>query len=899
MTKSTSQTFVRILIALLLSDIVLAFTIVSPTIVGSWRGSCHNQAAPRRFVPLNYSSDYMQYNSRVTESATSRHSKVLYQKLLHPSDVAIFDHLADYLENHFTLPQDLSIAYESLPCEGDGCILTWDSPMSPASDATRMEVSIVDIHTENEEIAPMVVVRKAWEPADVYMPPSMERLFADSENRILQWLDRGLDDFIFHFENHPRPDFDAEINDNNAEDHNTFETSNEMPFWADQSNPNSVGTPRRADRPAYHFHSQTVKQGGRLSSGWSADDVPNSHSHHPTQQGMKTHAYSRSSGASSRMRRSKMKVAGPTNGHSNAHVAITPSELAELDILKAAQRVMTEKDGVTSPRGLLHDVLEASEDPNIVGVEGSGFVKGAFGKANEVMKERHQRKQQALLREGRNGRKNTSLWKENDVGVSNINVGNNVIRAPKGGRITAVEELRRMFEAGEKHVDERISKIVAEIVAMGSQDGTTEGHVDALIAQEKYLSRDARELYFELSKLDCHISSLAQNPTLDIMSGPEESAMRPNKRKTKVRSYEQMEAAKQAKLIVNLLAGLKTVEHMNDDGSKRVHYYNEEQELPLKKVERLRKLVQDAAEMGIIDDPRLKMITNELWNQPAERFGEIAEKYKDLLLSEEFVVLVKGRLSQMFDDDLSSLQSDGTSLKEPHAREWELLGQLVIYTQSLLREARARGAELEAQQLEVVRTICKVAMNPKHTSEAHIARALADAVRVMRPLWDDVFVAYLKYAIAEEEARLTHMGKLHDTNHNQWLLVLQMVQQGVYAEISKGMNRYIDQIWNVVRMETPQERRFLLEELIDDMPAMDVRPFVQAVDNIVGCLGECARGDSDFVSPLSLGDLTNKLYQLNHDVKLLLPPGRIAMITRDMDGWAAAEKKKLLEARSV
>ena len=88
-----------------------------------------------------------------------------------------------------------------------------------------------------------------------------------------------------------------------------------------------------------------------------------------------------------------MKVAGPTNGHSNAHVAITPSELAELDILKAAQRVMTEKDGVTSPRGLLHDVLEASEDPNIVGVEGSGFVKGAFGKANEVMKERHQRKQ--------------------------------------------------------------------------------------------------------------------------------------------------------------------------------------------------------------------------------------------------------------------------------------------------------------------------------------------------------------------------------------------------------------------------------------------------------------------------------------------------------------------------
>ena len=98
-------------------------------------------------------------------------------------------------------------------------------------------------------------------------------------------------------------------------------------------------------------------------------------------------------------------------------------------------------------------------------------------------------------------------------------------------------------------------------------------------------------------------------------------------------------------------------------------------------------------------------------------------------------------------------------------------------------------------------------------------------------------------------------------------------------------------------METPVERRLLLKKLIDVMPTLDVRPFVQVVDNIVGSLGDSVRGEFD--GYVEMGEMTNKLLQLHRDVKELLPPDRIALMSRDADEWAAKQKKRLLEQRKL
>jgi hypothetical protein len=214
-----------------------------------------------------------------------------------------------------------------------------------------------------------------------------------------------------------------------------------------------------------------------------------------------------------------------------------------------------------------------------------------------------------------------------------------------------------------------------------------------------------------------------------------------------------------------------------------------------------------------------------------------------------------------------------------------------------LKEAKALGAELEAQQLEVIRSICKVAMDPSYQTEEETALALTDVVRDMRPMLDEAFVAYLKYAVAEEEGRLARAGVLDDPEHNQWLFVLTVVQQGVYSEIGVGISRYIDHIWYVLRMDTVAERRMLLSKIIDAMPTLDVRPFVQVVENIAGSLGDSAEGEfSDFTA---LGEMTNKILQLHRDTRELLPPDRIALMSRDADDWAAERKKRLLEARNL
>ena len=84
--------------------------------------------------------------------------------------------------------------------------------------------------------------------------------------------------------------------------------------------------------------------------------------------------------------------------------------------------------------------------------------------------------------------------------------------------------------------------------------------------------------------------------------------------------------------------------------------------------------------------------------------------------------------------------------------------------------------------------------------------------------------------------------------------------------------------------------------MLDD-PLVDVRPFVQVVDNIVGSLGDGSKGDFGDVD--TLGGLTKQLLQLRRDVQELLPPERLALKSRDADEWAEKQRKRLMESRKI
>ena len=560
-----------------------------------------------------------------------------------------------------------------------------------------------------------------------------------------------------------------------------------------------------------------------------------------------------------------------------------------------------------TPEEMLAQVMKYGTEQEMNERDGTGFVSAAFDKAKALLREQNERRD-ARLRQERPAESRVGEMATTDPFASTET-------------LSPSEELRKMFMAGESIAESRITTTTTRSGSMGSARTTTDQDIDALIESEKTVTRHARVLDEELTELMVRINKsptegsdgVGRHQFFDVLSGPEVydqnvdplSAVNwpgalPGTKKLRL-PKELDEAVRQANFAAGVLTNVEEVE--SKDGVKS--YRIGKRELSGQQLTNLQGVVKEAVEIGLIDDPlilqqeeaRLQMLLDELAYQPEERMREIASNYKDLLLSENFIDLVKKRLNEMSERDLDALRRDDDSLDSIHTRERELLGQLVVYAQLLLKEVQALGAELESQQLEVIRSICKVAMDPAHRTEEETAMALSDAVRDMRPLFDDGFIAYLKYAVAEEEGKLARAGLLHDPEYNQWLFVLKIVQQGVHAEIAKGINRYLEHIWYVLRMDTPAERRMLLEKLIDVMPTLDVRPFVQVVENIVGSLGDAVRGEFDGATVL--GEMTNKLLQLHRDLKEVLPADRIARMSRDADEWAAKQKQRLLEQRNL
>lgn len=595
------------------------------------------------------------------------------------------------------------------------------------------------------------------------------------------------------------------------------------------------------------------------------------------------------------------------------------------DIMKTSQQVMAEiaDQGLDmSAEEMLQDVLKFGDKQEQQDKVGSGFVSGAFETAKELLREQKQNREKRIAAEAQ---KETTNKEAEGPQVKTREIS------------SEEEELRKMFEAGERLADGRISLAAPEKdVPTGTMTEEDEQLVDELVAGDKSVSSHARIIDDELAELEVQIrrtpgeeldGATNKYPLFDVFSGPEvynpnvdpESAVNwpgatPGSKSMAAESKlpkELNEAIKQAKFASEILHRIeeREVEGVNDKKT----YFVGERELSEEQVENLLEVVNEAVEIGIIQNPlvlmeersRLQMVVDELWSQPEDRLREVLVNYKDLLLSDNFVPLIKERLQAMAARDLDALRKrtddDDTDveLEQKHAREREILGQLVENAQLLLKEAKAMGAALEAQQLEVIRSICKVAMDPSHVTEEETAAALTEAVKDMRPLFDEMFVSYLKYAVAEEEGRLARAGLLDDPDHNQWLFVLKIVQHGVYAEISKGINRYVEHIWYVLRMETAKERKMLLEKLIDVLPTLDVRPFVRVVDNIVGSLGEVAKGEFAADGAYELGKMSNKLLQLHRDVKELLPPDRIDEMSRDADEWAAKRKERMLEQRRL
>ena len=573
---------------------------------------------------------------------------------------------------------------------------------------------------------------------------------------------------------------------------------------------------------------------------------------------------------------------------------------ATTDLMKEVD--MEDEDDL-SPEELLRRVLKFGDEKDDEQKPGIGFVEGAFGKAKELLKtENNQYTSLDNLDFEDRGSFDEKKRKEEEA------------------------ELRRIFSAGQSLAENRLTQAISSPPSTNlAMPSISDEDINELIDADGTVPRNARVLDDELAELEVRIGrspgggadGLSKNKLFDVFSGPEvynpnvdpETAVNWPGAKGGTRTGVHLAAdlstaLKQAQFASAVLSHMR--EEIEEENVDQIRYYVGSKELPLERVDLLRKCVNEAVNAGLIEDPeqllfersRLQMLIDELLSQPEERLEEIALNYKDLLLSDNLVDHMKKRLYAMSQRDLNARKmGNEDSLKIRHDRERAIMVNLAQIAQSLVKEAQALGAELEVSMLEIIRSICEVAMDPRNKSEEETAVALTDAVRDMRPLLDDALVAYLKYAIAEEEGKLARDGVLDDPEHNRWLFVLKIVQEGVYSELSRGVKRHIDHIWYVLRMKSKSERKELLEKLIDVMPTMDVRPFVRVVNNIVSSLGTAVKGD--FTDGVILGEMTNKLLQLKNNLDEFLPPERINELSKGADAWATQQRQKLLERRNL
>ena len=800
-------------LALLCSDVALAaFTqhgqsYRKPSFATHSLGFCQSpNAIARRPTLLQFRKNP---ETQEPPTATATRSKIVYQKVVRPSGAlphnVFLSSLVEYLKGYFQLPGDLPIAYEALPHssqEANNCILAWDSPISPSLNASRLELAVVGIINANKDNnyfqepqshfvpnAVMVVVRKAAiDPvASPAIPPALEKLMAESENKILQSLEAGLEDFIAG--NIPE----------GMNIHMAVE-SQEVVIEAEVINEETPS--KRRFRRYFNTPDATINSNERSSkNGWQRST--------------------------------------------------------------ASARASTVDTGA-----MVTDIQTYIQKQRNNNAEISDFVKGAFAKAYELLNKRNQRRRAMRVQ-------NSVRYHWRSDYVPDPRQEGKQIDEPETPEM-ALEELRQIFATGENSLDQWVRKLVKESLAMKDD-------IDTLSSMDGSGFEDLLEE--ELADLELCIESLY---------GGEQNVDRPP-----IVNYseeERIDAMEQAASLVEVLSTMRTIKNKRDDGRISMQYFYGREKLSLEQVEDFRRIVGEATDMGLIEDPRLQLLVRDLWRQSEDKVRKIAESYTGFLVSKNFVSLAKERVSQMADREMDAVRRGDERIKEAYDREREIIGQLAVHAQVLVKESQVLRAESQARHLEILRRICEVVMDPRHTSEEEIANAVADVADKLRLLWDDAFVTFLMKAINEEEAYLAGSGISDHPDHNHSLLVLLIIKQGIDAEITNRINGYLDHIWQAVRTETTERGELVLKKMIERIPPMDIRLFAVAVDKLYGGQAGSRNGKHGLINPKSPAEIA-KFLNFQRYVSELLPPEQVAAKACIAEKIVTREKEKFLDAR--
>jgi hypothetical protein len=207
-----------------------------------------------------------------------------------------------------------------------------------------------------------------------------------------------------------------------------------------------------------------------------------------------------------------------------------------------------------------------------------------------------------------------------------------------------------------------------------------------------------------------------------------------------------------------------------------------------------------------LDQQRLSTLLTELSRTPAEMHDSIIGSYRELLLSENMLYLLKC--------------ANATSVEPQERKFYQKITEKTI---TLTAELGALVKSESVRHLETIHEVCEIAAQFQHDEDKFLER-----MQYVKPRFDTALLAYLSYAINEETLQIRQRGLDPDLAPSQWLQVLIIVQRGVSAEFEHRYQLLLEPLLLVVRFDDPELRSEIFRRFVSITPTMDL-PYLKAL----------------------------------------------------------------------
>lgn len=207
-----------------------------------------------------------------------------------------------------------------------------------------------------------------------------------------------------------------------------------------------------------------------------------------------------------------------------------------------------------------------------------------------------------------------------------------------------------------------------------------------------------------------------------------------------------------------------------------------------------------------LDKQRMNMLVAELNRTAVEMHDTVIDGYRDLLLSDNCLFLLRLANQTTFEWDLRQL--------------YRKITEKSIY---LTAELGALVKTESVRHLQTIQDICEIAAELQHEEVKFLER-----MQYVKPRLDTALLSYLNYAMREESIRLRQVGIDAAACPSPWMQILQIVKQGTLAEFESRYAQLLDPLLLIVRFDDPVIRGAVFERFVAITPPMEL-PYMKAL----------------------------------------------------------------------